>query len=329
MILIDARSGRLGDCLMRMVGLYAAATYHDVPLEVVPHSSLELIARRIFNRRITVVSNLDRPADYTFSSLGLRRIFPLGFGRSAVAAPYHRTVLWGIHKSSPYTCLKSVALTVLDRFGMVLSPPNSLREAYHGFAEACCLKNLRVSEPDKLNVVCRSIWPELQSNLQSKINGTLDSRVAVFPSGTSQQFMPAAWAAKWLPNANFYFHDSDQRRRTFESAGLQIKIFCSPEDIVRIGQASRWTITTDSFPSHVLQIATNRLTVCLTRERATRVVAPGFGGVVVHSSAACSPCAGPTSDPERCRVGLVECSSWGNTNYSRKVLDSIPRTTND
>ena len=322
--IVDATDGRLGDGLMRLVGLYVAADFHRVHIEVRPHPLLVGIATTLFSDRLKIVGASTETPTYSFSSRGLLNLLRRRGGGTPVA-PYHRTVLWSAQQNSFRVNAKALLVLILDTLRLVLAPPSQLKEKYHGFAEALSIPPLRTRNVSDLEAICSALIPRLQKALSEPIAVPKNGKpLAVFPSGTSQQFMPASWAARHLPQALFCFHKTDERRVAFEKLHLQVISFTTPEDILSIARGASWSIATDSFPSHLLQLMTNRLTVCLTRERSSRVVVPGFGGVVVESMAECSPCAGPTPDSRRCRAGLFECKTWGNSDYTDRVLQSVP-----
>jgi hypothetical protein len=151
----------------------------------------------------------------------------------------------------------------------------------------------------------------------------LADALVVFPTGTGRQFIPLWWARKHLPDAYYAFFCKDPDLSHFREAGLRtIAYYREPGDITAIAQASRWALTTDSFPSHLLQHATDRATVLLTELPRKRIVTPYFKGRVVEAVAPCHPCP-HIERGSPCMAGYAECLNWASSSYTDAVLGSL------
>lgn len=134
--------------------------------------------------------------------------------------------------------------------------------------------------------------------------------------------MPVAWAAAHLPEADFAFHAADRGGADFGARGLRVVRFARPEEILFLARGRRRVVTTDSFPSHLLQYGCDDgvLALLLTLTRPESVVTPAFPGTVFPSSAPCCPC------PHRerglfplCAEGHPACLTWGDAERSRRI----------
>lgn len=136
--------------------------------------------------------------------------------------------------------------------------------------------------------------------------------------------MPAWWAKRWLRDADFYFHEADLSRSEFDSVGLRTNTYRTPEEILIIAGRSKRVITTDSFPSHVLQIAGDNVCVLLTQQPQCRIIHPGFRGVVVDPVMPCSPCFNISRKLKKgCASGFSECQSWKSGGYAQGKLEEF------
>jgi hypothetical protein len=153
----------------------------------------------------------------------------------------------------------------------------------------------------------------------------LKSSVLFFPTGTSRQFVPAWWAKENLKNAYYAFFYKDPEAALFKDAGLKVVYYYKEAgDIIKLSQQSAWTISTDSFSSHLLQYATEDCTIALTEVLKSRIISPSFKGIVADSLAPCHPCLHLARNVQPlCEAGYKECINWKNARYTASILNSI------
>lgn len=145
--------------------------------------------------------------------------------------------------------------------------------------------------------------------------------LSFFPSGTAHQVMPAAWARQHLPGATFAFHASDGYAGEFAAAGLRLRHYRSPEEMIALGAGAGRVLATDSFPSHLWQVFGDRVVLLMSQQIRARIVHPGFPDrQVVASRAPCCPCSNlDRGNHPLCAAGRVHCATWADPAYVASV----------
>lgn len=328
---VDLRVGGLGDVWMRLVGFYAmAALRKNLAFSLSIPRPLESIAVHAFGDRLEIKTDPD-PACITYSVRGLRDLLPKALGGQKFAAPYGRAVIKTWDRWTPRDRLNSFLYALADSGGLVFSPPwNSLSD-YQGFSETILLPHLRNVSSDGFRAqviadhdfISRRV-DEFSGQFSEKLSRRTTQKVLVFPTGTGRQFIPVAWAKRNLHHAVFAIYDRDPELGEWQSSGLQTILYSSPGEIAAIGLAARVAVTTDSFPSHILQHSGTRLVILITGTERSRVVTPGFKGHVVDAVAPCHPC--PHLERRGfpiCKAGYQVCLNWDSAEYTRKILQLI------
>lgn len=324
---LDLRVGGHGDNWMRLCGLYTAAALRpDLTIVCTVPASLQELAQKVFSDRLEVRATATDGA-LIFTNLGLRHLLARALKGTRFVVPYHRTVVvdWGVWALKDWINVN--AFSFFNLVGWTQLPPWPALKRYQGYCEVVSIAKLRdiswneflgAAEADfeliftKLNAVSNEL-------VSADFSVVVDA-VAVFPSGTAHQYMPVEWAAKHLPQAVFCFHESDRDRRIFEERGLKVITFNRAADIVAISQRAKLSVATDSFPSHLLQFASERSLIILAEFPKERIVSPFFRGSIIDSAAPCSPC----PHLERgtfplCKAGQPACLTWGYADVAAKL----------
>ena len=222
---------------------------------------------------------------------------------------------------------------IVGTFGFVLVPDKKWIPYYQGYLDIVSIKAIEGIEYTNFEKQLKLDFVQLLERLNSKIPispelhapSDLCDSVLVFPTGTSRQFIPLWWASNNLKNAYFAFYFKDDEAKEFLKTGLKVIYFYKePGDIIFLSQKAKWTVSTDSFPSHLLQYSNPRTTIVLTEVLKTRIISPVFSGVVVDSVAPCHPCLHKAKKIHPlCDAGLKECLNWKSKVYTENILKSI------
>jgi hypothetical protein len=309
----------MGDVLMRLNALYALSALRAAPVTVVVNEALADLARTLYSPRLKVGTQVPsgmRPL--TFTHLGLRRLVPAVLRGHRFVNPF----VWELAAQTGRSGLKSrmnaVAFRALERMGRVHLPAAQYAGSYLGWTQVSALPVAAGIVETEIRAQLVRDLPELRARLQRLVPPETSARVTtVFPSGTSFQFMPASVAAELAGGAvRFAMHAADPYQEQLRAHGLRIVCFRDARELLQLAASSDFNISTDSFPSHLLQLYTSRSALLLSQAPRARIVHPGFDGFVVESPAPCCPCIHTTRSLKGlCAVGRASCLVWEDTNY--------------
>ncbi|SEQ51414.1 hypothetical protein [Neolewinella agarilytica] len=332
---IDISEGGNGDMWMRMASFYAMAKIcGEIKFELFVPGFMQNLANYTFNDRLTFLEEKDN-CDIRFTSLGLKHMATgIRKGKSYIA-PYHRSVITDKGSRTVKDQLNIALHNVGQVLGKIHLPPWEVINDYQGYMDIIGLKVLRGVTYEAYLHQMESDYHEHVEKLRAAAMPTspeltfpddIQKSTVVFPNGTSRQFIPVWWAKKHLPEAYYAFFIKDTYATEFQKANLKVVYYYSePGDIVALSHRSNWTISTDSFSSHLLQYSTERCTITTTEVLASRIITPVYRGKVVDAVAPCHPClkmerkAHPT-----CMAGYADCLNWKSEVYSQNILQSIP-----
>jgi hypothetical protein len=331
---IDISEGGNGDMWMRLVSFYAVA-------KLLPHLKFQLylpafmrqLARYCFDDRLTIADNRGE-CDILFTSLGLKHMLK-GIGKgNRYIAPYHRSVILDKGKRTMKDWLNIALHNLGQAAGRIYLPPWEIVKDYQGYMDIIGLEDLQgidyptyvhQLEVDYPGHVTKLLSPVMPTSTELTFPEDLDQSIVIFPNGTGRQFIPVWWAIQYLPDAYYAFFIKDVYANDFLKAGLKVVYYYKePGDIIALSHKASWTISTDSFSSHLLQYSTKRCTITMTELLASRIITPVFQGEVVNAVAPCYPClhlernAHPT-----CMAGYKDCLNWKSELYSQNILLSI------
>jgi hypothetical protein len=336
-IYIDATTGGRGDLWMRFIGAYAfAGLKPDVEIHLlIPEFTLTLAVQIFGDRLVFHVSDEEKKFNLSYSTLGIRHLIKELVKGKRFISPFQRINIKDKKKKQLKDYVNLFIFNVLDATNLVNVPPYKWSRTYHGFMELVALRQLRNISYDAFNEQVKKDYDVIQERLNMDIPvspelvipADIKDKVVIFPSGTSKQFMPPEWAAIHYPDAYFALFHDDWEVARFTKAGLKIiPYYKEPGDIIVISREAKWTICTDSFPSHLIQTTHARATTLITEVEKSRVINPGFRGVVVDSVVTCHPCV-RTGRVLPCTSGFMECANWKSNIYTENILKSTVSTT--
>lgn len=331
---VDISNGGNGDMWMRLASFYAVAALRPaLDIRLFVPGFMRGLADYTFGDRLAFET--DREAcDIQFTSLGLKDMLPgLRRGKSYVA-PYHRSVILDRGERTLRDRLNIALHNLGEAAGRIHLPPWDCITDYQGYMDIIGIRALHgidyatyveQMQRDYPGHVARLGSDALPTSPELTFPEDIAASTVIFPNGTSRQFIPVWWAREHQPEAYYAFFVKDDYAREFTEAGLRVVYYYrEPGDVIALSHAARWTISTDSFSSHLLQYSTERCTITTTEVLASRIIAPVFRGEVVDAVAPCHPClkmerrAHPT-----CMAGYTDCLNWKSAVYTQNILHSI------
>ncbi|MFT4154361.1 hypothetical protein [Parafilimonas sp.] len=332
-VAIDSGKGGNGDVWMRLVSLYAvAAIYPSVQISVFVPPFMQRLATHIFSDRLFISCGRPSGRSLIYTSLGIKNlVIPIIKGCRFIS-PYGRQVL----RKKGNFCRQvagNMLYAIFDRLGVIQSPPAAGKTVYQGYEEITAVKAFRKTS---YNAFCRQLKKDMASLQYKSVNGAPVSRalhipgdlhqyILVFPAGTARQFIPVWWAKKFLPHACYAFFYKDKMANAFLRQGLKVVYFYEePGDIIELAKYARHTLSTDSFPSHLLQYATGNCSITITEAPANAVTSPAFTGRVIDAVAPCHPCLHmDRGNHPLCQAGYEECINWKSEVYTKNILSAV------
>jgi hypothetical protein len=329
---IDSRIGGGGDIWMRLSGFYTLAGLNpslEIHLQI--PEFMQGIAKHVFGDRL-IISNTESKYTLTYTVLGIRHLIKGLMAGNRYISPYQLAVIHDKKKRETKDAVNKLIFKCADFLGLIQVPPLKYMTLYQGFLEVIALKKFRSTSYDlfkqQMNKDADGIKLKLNNHLpisaELMIPDDLKANIIIFPTGTSRQFVPLTWAKENMPNAYYSFFHKDESLKDFEVAGLKtIPFYKEPGDIIELSKNAAWTITTDSFPSHLLQSFTNNCAVTITEVLKSRIISPVFTGVVIQATAPCHPCLHLDRKTHRlCSAGYSECINWQHIDYTNAVINS-------
>lgn len=329
---VDASTGGRGDIWMRLLGFYTLAGIRpDLDIHILVPEFLRPLAKITWGDRLHIADAKTPQMKYSYSTLGIKDLIPGILKGEKYIEPFHKNVIQDKKKKQLKDYINLFIFDVLDLFGIVNVPPADISKTYHGYLEVVSIKFLRNISWETYSKQVNKDYPEILKRLNGdiplspelKIPDDVSENIVVFPNGTSRQFVPVEWAKTNLPNAYYALFHKDNEVKEFTDAGLKvIPYYKEPGDIIAIAKNAKWNVSTDSFPSHLLQTANEKTSVCITEVSMSRVISPGFKGKVIDSEVPCHPCVHLTRNVP-CAAGYMECLNWKNATYTKNLLNSI------
>lgn len=328
---VDASTGGRGDIWMRLLGFYTIAGLKpELDIHILIPEFLRPLAKHTYGDRLVIENERTPQMKYSYSTLGIKDLIPGILKGEKYIEPFHKNVIEDKKTKQLKDYINLFIFDMADKFGIINVPPAAISKTYHGYLETVAIKSLRNISwkqfSDQVNKDFKVIYDRLNGDIplspELKIPDDVSSNIVVFPNGTSRQFVPVEWAKTNLPDAYYALFHKDAEVKLFTDAGLKvIPYYKEPGDIIAIAKNAKWNVSTDSFPSHLLQTANERCTVCITEVSMSRVISPGFKGVVVDNEVPCHPCVHLTRSVP-CAAGYMECLNWKNSNYTNNIVKS-------
>jgi hypothetical protein len=331
-ISIDSTVGGNGDIWMRLVSLYAiSALKPEIQFHIKTPGFIIELAQFTFGDRLIIISDCAFICEYNFTSLGIKDLVKEIVKGKKFISPYARSVIHDKKKKELKDLINRILYTFMDRLGYIQVPDYKWIEVYQGYLDIIGLKKLRSVSYNSFLEQLELDYPIVLSKLESdipispelKLPADIKENTVVFPTGTSRQFIPVWWAKKNIPNAYYAFFYKDKDAEEFMKNGLKIVYFYKePGDIIALSKAAKKTLSTDSFPSHLLQYATKNCIITITEVLKSRIISPVFKGEVVNNQVSCHPCLHIVKSLN-CAAGYKECLNWKNTDYSQDILKKL------
>jgi hypothetical protein len=328
-LVIDSTSGGNGDVWMRLVSFYTIAGIEPkYSFEIIVPSFFKQLAEYSFGDRLVILTGKQK-SNLKFTSLGIRDLIGGILSGQKYIAPYYRAVIHDKKKIGLKDKINTMIFSVFDLLGLIQVPHNKWIKVYQGYLDVIGIKKLRhISYENYISqleidytLIYRKLNQDIPVSPELEMPVDLHQNVVIFPTGTSRQFIPVWWAKENLPNAYYAFFIKDKDAQPFVEAGLKvIYFFKEPGDIIALSHKAKSTISTDSFPSHLLQYATKNCTITITEVLKSRIISPVFKGDVVDNQVSCHPCL-HINKSKFCAAGFMECLNWKNKNYTQNILN--------
>jgi len=325
-MVIDSRIGGLGDVWMRLIALHTLSGITNEQHTLIIKPSLTSLASAIFGDRVSI--QVDGEPDVVYTHYGLRHLL-VGMSKGTkYVHPFHWVLRETRKHAGPKDLINDLAVGLVAASGRLLIPIRKYVWEYQGFMELSALKPFSRVDVGLFENASRSDWALLSAKLRSLVSHSdrAGTDIVVFPSGTAHQIMPVSFARDHLSSASFAFHANDSYGAQYESGGLKVKTFSTPEEMLQLGCDARFVLCTDSFPSHLWQTWGARVLVLLSQQTAKQVVHPGFPeSQIINSLAPCVKCRSRvrTHAEHTCDAGRIFCDTWSHPIYVQKLLSLI------
>jgi len=332
-ILVNSSTGGRGDIWMRLVGFYAIAGLKPtLEIHILIPQFLRQLASVTFGDRLVIMNDEEgKKAKLSYTALGIRHLIKGLLKGERYICSFQRTVIQDKKKKQLKDYINILIFKIADLFGLILVPPVKWTKTFHGFLEIVAIKAIRDIDYETFKVQVDKDYPFIYSRLNGKIPlspeltipNDLKDHVIIFPTGSSKQFVPLPWAIENFPNAYYAFFHADKDLKRFSENGLKtVAFYKEAGDIIALAKEAKWTISSDSFQSHVLQSCHDKTTIAITEVSKSRVINPSFKGKVVDSVVACHPCL-HSSGSLYCPAGFTECQNWHEKVYTDNLIHSV------
>ena len=336
-LVIDSRKGGNGDIWMRLISLYStAALLPEFAISVYIPKFMFALATHSLPDRIEIATDIPPKQALTYTSLGIRHLIQPILKGGRFIAPYARSVIHDKKQTNIKDHINKLLYAITDITGFIQVPADEWINCYQGYLDIIGIKKFRkisyASFITQFKNDYAAIFERLSNNIPTSaelvIPDDLSNSIVIYPSGTSRQFIPVWWAKENMADAYYAFFFKDKDALAFLEAGLKVIYFYNePGDIIVLAKHAYWVISTDSFPSHLLQSSVSNSTITITELLKSRVISPAYEGKVTDAVAECHPCLHlDRSDHPVCEAGYKECINWKSTVYTNRVKNNTDIT---
>ncbi len=334
-LIIDSSKGGNGDIWMRLISFYSmAGLLSNYEIRLLIPAFFKNLAQYTFGDRIFFIDETEADTvQLNYTNLGIIDLFKDVVRGKRYISPYQRSVIHDKKKKELKDVINIALFTVADVFGFVQIPAWKWINAYQGYLDVIGIKKLRkVTYADYISqlqldyeVINKKLALQIPISPELQFPADLNENIIVFPTGTSRQFVPVWWAERYMPDAYYAFFYKDDEANIFKAAGLKVLSFYKePGDIIALSKMSKWTVSTDSFPSHLLQYASSTCSITITEVLKSRIISPVFKGKVINAQVECHPCLHLARKIHPfCAAGYSECQNWRSSMYTNDLLSSI------
>lgn len=157
--------------------------------------------------------------------------------------------------------------------------------------------------------------------------------VAIFPAGRGFQYVPPDFVRQLVREAGLsdaryacWFGPKDPTIGDYERAGLRCLVSDSPESALRVVQRAAASLTSDSFVSHLAQLAARRHIALMSHDLPTHTMHPAAPSDVIFEPQDCCPCFYTIRDPGAvCRAGHTQCGVFTMERYLGRAAAALAR----
>ncbi len=333
---IDLLKGGNGDIWIRLVSFYSiAALLPHLEISILIPAFMRRLAKHSFGDRLNILETHNEKIKLSYSSAGLRHLVKGFIKGQQYILPYQRSVINDKKKSQVKDKINILLFNFAKSLGLVHIPGWKWINSYQGYLDIIGIKKLKHVNYDDFvqqlrnnsSLIASRLNKNIPCSAELNIPADLKQNILVFPTGTSRQFIPVWWAIKNLPDAYYAFFYKDKDALAFENAGLKtVKFYHEPGDIIALAKNAHWTISTDSFPSHLLQSSVKNCTITITEVLSSRIISPVFEGEIADAVAECHPCLHlDRKNHPLCAAGHSECVNWKSKLYTESILHSVTK----
>lgn len=331
---IDSLKGGNGDIWIRLVSFYSiAALLPHLEISILIPAFMRRLAKHSFSDRLNILENNNEKIKLSYSSAGLRHLFKGFIKGQQYILPYQRSVINDKKKKQIKDNINILLFNFAKSLELVHIPDWKWINSYQGYLDIIGISKLKQVSYDEFvqqlrhdsSLIVSKLNKNIPCSAELNIPADLNQKILVFPTGTSRQFIPVWWAKRYLPAAYFAFFYKDKDAAAFERSGLKtVKFYHEPGDIIALAHHAQWTISTDSFPSHLLQSSVKNCTITITEVLRSRIISPAFEGKIADAVAECHPCLHlDRKNHPLCAAGHSECINWKSKSYTEGILNSI------
>lgn len=161
--------------------------------------------------------------------------------------------------------------------------------------------------------------------------GAAVPEVAVFPAGRGFQFVPPAFLDRLLAAAGLsddrytcYFGPKDPTIEVYRRAGLRCEVCAGTDSALLAVSQARVTVTSDSFGSHLAQLAAREHMALMSHDLPPHTIHPAAPSRIVFEPQDCCPCYYTIRDTAtHCRAGRSECGVFTHERYFQSAVSTL------
>ncbi len=193
-----------------------------------------------------------------------------------------------------------------------------------------------LSELDLVRGLYRA-FPRLRARLLEPVtSGSLrrdvpSASVAFFPSGRGFQFIPPGFLRRLIETVGFspqdylcYFGRRDETIEEYRRLGLACATCPDVESALCVVVQATITVTSDSFASHLAQLAAREHVALMSHDLPLHTVHPAAASHIVFEPQDCCPCYYTIRDTaSACRAGRLECGVYASERYFQAAVQAL------
>lgn len=155
--------------------------------------------------------------------------------------------------------------------------------------------------------------------------------IAIFPTGRGFQYVPPAFLMRLIVEAGLraeryacFFGPNDPSITDYRNAGLPCRITRDPMALLRIVVHAEITVTSDSFVSHLAQLAARQHIALMSHDLPSHTIHPTAASHIVFEPQDCCPCYYTTrSTGAVCQAGRTACGVFTMDRYLASAVITL------